>query len=318
MNWTVLNSGQPLLAIAPPALRYDACGDAIFPSIIDAAACFARPFARYYLYYAPHSAPGGICLAFADSLAGPWTEHAGNPVIANHWGGHHDVDHVSSPHAIFTRDRSRLLLYYHGDNDATRIASSEDGVAFAYEGVALAAADSQSSSDSVSYARVFADPAQSGGFAMLYLAYRYVPGSWVDTVWHGLFVAHSPDGLRWRPSDTPLMTNADLPPGAFACSPFLLPWRGRLHVLYHEDRDDGSVAGGCVTDIRAFEVDAGLRRVAPTRLACPRTAFGDGNERASDPFPVVGVDEVRLFAAIGPRLRQRIASVTIPTERFLA
>ena len=37
---------------------------------------------RLHLYYAPHNSPGGLCLSYANSLGGPYTEYAGNPIIA--------------------------------------------------------------------------------------------------------------------------------------------------------------------------------------------------------------------------------------------
>ncbi len=37
---------------------------------------------RYYLFYAPHDAPAGNCVAASNSLDGPWTEYSANPVIS--------------------------------------------------------------------------------------------------------------------------------------------------------------------------------------------------------------------------------------------
>src|SRR5205823_14119232 len=31
--------------------------------------------------YAPHDPPGGICLSYADSLEGPFTEYPHNPIV---------------------------------------------------------------------------------------------------------------------------------------------------------------------------------------------------------------------------------------------
>ena len=56
-----------------------------------------RPLGIYHLYYAPHDAPGGICLAFADAIDGPWTEYEKNPIITRQWAPHYDVSHVLEP-----------------------------------------------------------------------------------------------------------------------------------------------------------------------------------------------------------------------------
>ena len=60
-------------------LRYNPCNDVIVASVI-ATDQLQNPLGRYYLYYAPHNAPGGICLAYADSPAGPWKEYEANPL----------------------------------------------------------------------------------------------------------------------------------------------------------------------------------------------------------------------------------------------
>jgi hypothetical protein len=55
------------IAVDHKNLRYNPADDLIFPSVIRADV-FERPLGKYYLYYAPHDAPGGICLAYADHL----------------------------------------------------------------------------------------------------------------------------------------------------------------------------------------------------------------------------------------------------------
>ena len=71
-------------------LKYNPCNDVIIPSVI-ATDQLKKPLGRYYLYYAPHNAPGGICLAFADSPAGPWKEYEANPLITREWAPHYKV-----------------------------------------------------------------------------------------------------------------------------------------------------------------------------------------------------------------------------------
>ena len=95
---------------------------------------------------------------YADSLDGPWTEYAANPVIANVWSPHFSVNHVSSPDAIWNTAEDSLFLYFHGGNDATRFATSADGVTFTYGGVAVNNAMGGSTTTETSYARVFPHP----------------------------------------------------------------------------------------------------------------------------------------------------------------
>ncbi len=133
---------------------YNPCDDVIYPCVINAQDFFANPLGKYYMYYSPHNAPGGICLAYASSLHGPWVEYAANPIIRNQWLPHYNVEHISSPHAIFVPEESQLFLYYHGDNEFTRYAISDDGIDFTYGGVAISA-DQLPGADIAAYARVY-------------------------------------------------------------------------------------------------------------------------------------------------------------------
>src|SRR5687768_13345545 len=63
------------------ALRYNPTNELIFPCVRGVYDKLSSYRGRYYLYYAPHDAPGGICLAYGNSLAGPFTEHPANPII---------------------------------------------------------------------------------------------------------------------------------------------------------------------------------------------------------------------------------------------
>ncbi|MFD2352868.1 hypothetical protein ACFSTC_31615 [Nonomuraea ferruginea] len=64
------------------ALRYNPTGELIFPCVRGTYDRMPGGLGRYYLYYAPHDAPGGICLAYGDSLAGPFTEYHANPIVS--------------------------------------------------------------------------------------------------------------------------------------------------------------------------------------------------------------------------------------------
>ncbi|MEU5871069.1 hypothetical protein AB0A73_05840 [Glycomyces sp. NPDC047369] len=141
----------------------------IFPSIRHVAGKVANPLGNWYMYYAPHDDPGGICLAYADSLAGPWKEYSANPIIDRNWNGHFSVPHVSSPHAHWNAADGKMYLYFHGDNRTTRVATSTDGRSFTYVGTVLHTSMLPSNVTEASYARVFPHPTQSGVNIMLFM-----------------------------------------------------------------------------------------------------------------------------------------------------
>jgi len=306
--------GKGEILLAPSELAYNPCNDLIFPSVITAQDYFRDRLGKYYMYYAPHNSPGGICLAHASSLHGPWIEHTENPIITNQWLPHYDVEHVSSPHAVPIPEESRLFLYYHGDNETTHYAVSEDGVRFTYGGVAL---DWRMlpGSDVTAYARVFrhTSPDSSFRYVMLFMSMAYEPGSWDSFASYGLYRAWSNDGRIWHVDQDPIISNEDLEESAyFVCSPWLLSWHGKWYVVFHKDWSDSKAPGGVYSDLYAIEVDAGLQAIGPQRLFCSRQLFGDESVRVSDPCLLCEDDTLYLFATIGPRLSQRIGLTTAP------
>jgi hypothetical protein len=303
------------------SLRYNPCEDLIFPCVVRAGTFSQTPLAAWYMYYAPHNAPGGICLALADRLEGPWREHDQNPLITNVWSPHYRVGHVSSPHAVPVPESGALFLYYHGDNDVTHYATSVDGVAFDYGGVALdrEGFEAQTGIPSrVFYGRVFrhASPSGRGRFVLMFLASFYRPLSATDPSMQGLYCAWSHDGRGWEVDSRPLLVQSELGPGEYACSPFLISDGDRHFILYHRDFTGRRADGLGQTDVYRFEVDAEMRRVGPQELVCPREAFGEDNLRASDPCPVVEGKDLYLFLSVGPRLNQRIGLTKMSLSAF--
>lgn len=141
--------------LQPSQLKYNPTGEIIFPCIRGTAGRVATPLGRYYLYYAPHDAPGGICLAYGDNIEGPFTEYPANPIVANDWQPHYKVSHVSSPHVLWNEDTHEMWLYFHGENTTTRLARSKDGIHFTYDKVVLNTAMLPAGTTETSYARVF-------------------------------------------------------------------------------------------------------------------------------------------------------------------
>ena len=178
-------------------LKYNPCNDIIIPSVIRTDD-LQKPLGRYYMYYAPHNAPGGICMAYADAPEGPWKEYEANPLIARDWTPHYKVSHVSGPHAIWIEEEKKLFVYYHGENDVTRIASTADGIHFQYEGVAVTTKMFDAISEA-SYARVFryTIPGKDNRYIMLLM------GNNRGT--RRIYLAWSKNGRNWEPRRSPIL-----------------------------------------------------------------------------------------------------------------
>lgn len=216
----------------------------IFPGVIETTN-LENPLGRYYLYTAPHDAPGGIILLYADSLAGPWTQYGSTPVIARTWpkddgsGNHYSVSHVSGPDPIWNPEDGLLYLYFHGENHTTRWATSSDGIDFEYGGEALNFQDGNSiirngvvvneTITERSYGRVFRHPSPTGGvrWGMLYMDHRGDP-----TYTRRVRLAESVDGRNWTVRQDFVITGDELA-GAHVSGGNLWTWNGQNYVVYH-------------------------------------------------------------------------------------
>jgi hypothetical protein len=212
-------------ALDKSALSYNPTGELIFPSILHVAGRVQNPLGAWYMYYAPHDAPGGICLAYADSLAGPWREHPGNPIIARTWSPHYSVSHVSSPHALWNAADGRVYLYFHGENTTTRVATSADGRSFTYGGTVLTTGMLPSDVSESSYARVFPHPSRPGMYVMLFM------GNQAGT--RKIFIGWSHQlASGWQFKPEPLISPAAGEGGQLSGAHY---WsrNGGGHVVYH-------------------------------------------------------------------------------------
>ncbi|NAS25872.1 hypothetical protein GT755_29840 [Herbidospora sp. NEAU-GS84] len=206
-------------------LRYNPTNELIFPCIRGMYDKIASPLGRYYLYYAPHDSPGGICLAYGNSLGGRFTEHPNNPIIANTWSPHYSVSHVSSPHIIWNAANRQFYLYFHGENNTTRMAWSTDGVHFTYHGTVLHTGLIPGSTET-SYARVFEHTVTGLGnkYVMVFMG--------VTNGTRKIFWGWSSDGKAWQFDPTPLVTPG--PDGQRDISgPSVLKRNGTVYVAYH-------------------------------------------------------------------------------------
>jgi hypothetical protein len=303
------------IALEPGPLRYNPCHDLIFPSVLKVAGLLEKPLGAYYMYYAPHDAPGGICLAYADAPSGPWTEYPQNPLIARHWPPHYDVSHVSSPHALWHPRERQVQLFFHGENVVTRQAFSRDGIHFEYGGGAVAASQIPGT-QAVFYARALYHPpgASATGGMLLWFGY--------SSTRPGIYGALSDDGRQWTPVTHPVVVPREVNATHVACPcPFALD--GRTYVAFHADfpRSPQQQANlldeeGPLTDIYVCTVAPDLtRHGAPVRLL-GREAFAPDNDRLSDPCLLIEEDVVYLFCTVGRRLAQKVAVCHAPRSVF--
>ncbi|PRX44933.1 secreted protein [Prauserella shujinwangii] len=219
--------------LRPEQLAYNPTGEIIFPCVRGVYDRLSDPLGRYYLYYAPHDKPGGICLAYGDSLEGPFTEYPHNPIVSNRWSPHYDVTHVSSPHVLWHPGHRELWLYFHGENDTTRLARSQDGIHFTYDKIVLNTAMLPHGATETSYARVFRHdlPARGARYVMVFM--RNTTANRRDICW-----GWSADGRDWQFAPEPLVHPTEV--GAVNLSgPHLLKRGGSAYVVYHTDRDSG-------------------------------------------------------------------------------
>ncbi|MEU4690949.1 hypothetical protein [Actinoplanes sp. NPDC023714] len=217
-------AGMPAYTYLRDALRmplaYNPTGEFIFPCIRGVYDKISGARGRYYLYYAPHEKPGGICVAWADSLAGPFTSSAGNPIIDNVLPST-TVSHVSSPHVTWIPSARQFYLYYHGENTTTRVARSSDGLTFRDETPILSTRLVPGLTET-SYARVFA---HGGRYVMVYMG---VLGG-RRRIYHGW----SPNGWdQWTFAQTALVNPE--PDGLTDISgPHVVERNGTTYVAYH-------------------------------------------------------------------------------------
>jgi hypothetical protein len=266
-------------------LRYNPTGEFIFPCIRGVYDKLASPRARFYLYYAPHEQPGGISVAFADSLDGPFTEYSNNPLIDNHLPNT-TVSHVSSPHVIFDAPTKQFYCYFHGENTTTRVARSTDGINFTNETAILTTAMIPGTSE-VSYARVFEHtlPGRNNKYVMVFMGVKSG---------RRIFYGWSPNGWnQWQFSPNPLVSPAA--DGVVDISgAHLVKRNGTAYIAYHGS--DGKM--------RITEVGNGFDK--EVHLGVFHSPIASDNGRTAAPsFGTDGGKEYMFYEA-GARLSARI------------
>lgn len=232
------------------------------------------------MYYAPHDAPGGINLAYANSLDGPWIEYSNNPLIAKDWSPHYNVSHVSSPNAIWNSTAGKLYLYFHGENNRSRYATSTDGINFTYGDVIVNASQLDGSSES-SYLRVFEYTIPRFGDKYTGLLMSNNNGT------RHIYVGSSNDGQNWGNWERLISPSSSQ---ANAGGPFYWARNGQHYVVYHTSD----------SDIHISEVGANFDHQNYLGV------LFDDTEKVAAPYLMFEGDTIYMFHNYGPRLSQKI------------
>jgi len=287
-------------------LSYNPRDDIIFPSVIKAYKYFDDPLGKYYLYYAPHSKPGGICLAYAENLNGPWHEYRKNPLVKNKWDPHYEVSHVSSPHVIWNKEETKLFLYFHGENTTTRLASSRNGIDFKYEDEVIRTKRFNDISEA-SYARIFRYkiPEKQNKYIMMLM------GNNNGT--RRIYLAWSDDGRNWDTRREPFINP---PPGTGAnqvCAAWYFSYNGNQYIVFHGDKMQESLSD-ILTNLYIVETGRNFKSVEHLGKFYDRHQITCENERVSDPCLIRENGNWYLFSSAGPRLHQYLVLAKTSSE----
>lgn len=287
----------------PSSSAFNPTGEFIFPSIIRAADHIANPLGTYYMYYAPHDAPGGMALRYSNSISGPWTEYANNPILNRNHQNKFSVTHVSSPHVMWMPQYNKYFMYFHGENTTTRWAHSADGINWdvANDNVAINTTDwgatfGTTFSES-SYARVYeyTIPRFGDRYTMISMLIRSGNGRRIG-------LATSNDGKNFTPRDWSLVAPQGSE-GTQLSGPSYIEYNGRHYVLYHSD--SGNI----------YQTEVGSNFDLENHLGIfhdPSPAAPELN-KAADPFLLYAENQWHLFYTVGLRLHQSIGYARLGT-----
>ncbi|HEV7980914.1 hypothetical protein [Amycolatopsis sp.] len=274
-------------------LKYNPTGELIFPCIRGMSGRVSNPLGKYYLYYAPHDAPGGLCVSYANTLEGPFTEYAGNPFVKRDWAPHYNVSHVSSTHVLWNEDVNEMWMYFHGENTTTRLARSKDGLNFTYDKVVLNAGMLPAGTTECSYARVFRQNLPNGArYVMVFMINNATNRRTIGWGW-------STDARNWTFSQTPLIRPEDVGARDIG-APHVVTRNNSTYVVYHENIE----AGGnmLITEVGNDFTKRNHLGVFHT----PLTGVPDGGRCAAPSFGTENGKEYMFYEA-GARLAGSIA-----------
>lgn len=222
------------IALHPEDLSYAPTGDIVHPTIVKMEGRVTNPLGKYYLYYSPHKHEG-ISMAYSDSMRGPWTEYANNPVIED----------AAAPDIRWIEESGKFHMWGHRKNSQTECWTSDDGLDFEYGGVSVTSRNI--GTRNASYSRVYKYPLERFGsqYVMLYSAFDENKGT------RGVWIAHSKDAVDWAQLKEPLVEPIDNEKNDMY-GPALLQYGDRVYLVY---QDHTSWRGG---NIKYVELDPEL------------------------------------------------------------
>ncbi|MFV0470587.1 MAG: hypothetical protein ACK5L7_00930 [Paludibacteraceae bacterium] len=157
------------------------------------------PHNRYYWFHAPHDPPAGVYLYTGSTLDGSWTEQG--IIMSNDWANQYvSTNHISSPHIIWNNVYNKYFMYFHGDNNKTNYATSDNLIDWTFGSTVVTYEDFSFGSREASYAKVFEYTVP--GYDNKYVMMIMVNENNARTI----FWAHSKDGIDWKGVRTPLVT----------------------------------------------------------------------------------------------------------------
>lgn len=212
---------------------------------------------RYYRFYTPHENPGGMFLATAPTLDGPWTEH--NTVIDLNWAkavtgsNINTADHISACQVVWNEVYNKYFMYFHGPNTTTHYATSDNMVDWTYGAGILNAQAFGTKGNEASYAKVFEHvvPGLNNKYILMLMI--------AESNMRKIYWAHSPDGIEWTCNKQPLLSpdlnykkipGTDIKPsywGSFGnnvSAPAFMKSNDRYFVFFH-----GSTGNICVGEV---------------------------------------------------------------------
>ena len=225
------------IVLHPDDLNYAPTEQLIHPSIIKTEGRIKNALGKYYLYYAPHKHVA-ISMAYSDSLEGPWTEYASNPVLEG----------PSAPDIRWMDEKGKFYLWGHRKNGRTELWTSEDGLQFDYHSVSIS--KDPIATRNATYTRVYEYPLEKYGSKYVMVYSGFLLEREIRCVW----LAHSEDGENWTQVETPLVEPIE---GEMndCYGPSFLRWKDRNFIVY---QDHTTVRGG---NVKYVEVDDALSPV---------------------------------------------------------
>ena len=276
----------------------------IFPTIFHAGEHLADPLGEWYFYFGPHDAPGGINMMYADSLDGPWTFYENNPIVTRTWEPYYDVSHVAAADVVYNDELDKVVMYFHGENDTARYATSDDGVTFEYGDIFMTTETFGQNSMETSYHRIFENPEvdnpDSAVFGYAWAQY-FMVNDRGNTRRVGLAVSH--DGIEWEPqsgwvAEPNAQTGPNIAPSGF------WQYEGQNYVLFH----------GSVGTIFAKRVDENLRSYGETEVLYIPDVIPPEAGRSSSPRIIEDDGELRMFYEAGVRGHTTIFQAVLDPE----